>query len=161
MGLIPETFNHPYLLNNTWLSVDIAEERGATRMYPGSHNKHVALSAFNQVLPPPRQRAHVSSWTVVPGSLPASTHSIRRDKLLSPLPVVCLHFTKKCPTSCISKPRRTYPINIYDFWACAYLRERASGYKCTLSLNTLEPVLRGRKHRMIMDREFHSHNSSP
>ncbi|KAK1639174.1 hypothetical protein BDP81DRAFT_392527 [Colletotrichum phormii] len=49
MGLTPETIDHPYLLNAMWYLVDVTEERGATRMYPESHNKNVAPRIINQV----------------------------------------------------------------------------------------------------------------
>lgn len=50
MGLTPETIDHAYLLNAMWYLVDVTEERGATRMYPGSHNKNFAPLVINQVV---------------------------------------------------------------------------------------------------------------
>jgi hypothetical protein len=47
MGLAPETLHHAYLLNALWYLVDVTEENGATRIYPGSHNKNVAPPAIN------------------------------------------------------------------------------------------------------------------
>ncbi|KAF1922669.1 uncharacterized protein M421DRAFT_426685 [Didymella exigua CBS 183.55] len=49
MGLTPETIDHAYLLNAMWYLVDVTEERGATRIYPGSHNRNVAPPVINQV----------------------------------------------------------------------------------------------------------------
>lgn len=42
MGLTPETIDHAYLLNAMWYLEDVTAERGATRLYPGSHDKNVA-----------------------------------------------------------------------------------------------------------------------
>lgn len=51
MGLTPETVDHAYLLNALWYLVDVTGERGATRVYPGSHDKNVApLTAMNHVV---------------------------------------------------------------------------------------------------------------
>ncbi|KAL0930184.1 phytanoyl-dioxygenase family protein [Colletotrichum truncatum] len=49
MGLTPETIDHAYLLNAMWYLIDVTEENGATRIYPGSHNKNVAPSVINKV----------------------------------------------------------------------------------------------------------------
>ncbi|OLN86942.1 hypothetical protein CCHL11_04541 [Colletotrichum chlorophyti] len=49
MGLTPETIDYPYLLNAMWYLVDVTEARGATRVYPGSHNKNVAPPVINEV----------------------------------------------------------------------------------------------------------------
>ncbi|POS75828.1 phytanoyl-CoA dioxygenase, partial [Diaporthe helianthi] len=46
MGLTPETIDHAYLLNAIWYLVDVTEERGATRVYPGSHNQNVSPPNF-------------------------------------------------------------------------------------------------------------------
>ncbi|KAM0814311.1 putative Dioxygenase [Seiridium cardinale] len=49
MGLAPETIDHAYLLNAMWYLVDVTEERGATRVYPGSHNKNAVPAVVNSV----------------------------------------------------------------------------------------------------------------
>ncbi|TDZ67344.1 Dioxygenase [Colletotrichum trifolii] len=49
MGLTPETVDHAYLLNAMWYLVDVTEDKGATRIYPGSHNENVAPPVINAV----------------------------------------------------------------------------------------------------------------
>ncbi|KAK2611617.1 hypothetical protein N8I77_004948 [Diaporthe amygdali] len=48
MGLGPP-IDHPLLLNFVWYLMDATEESGATRLYPGSHNKDVAPPTFNEI----------------------------------------------------------------------------------------------------------------
>lgn len=50
MGLMPETLQHAYLLNAMWYLVDVTDERGATRVYPGSHDKNVSPSTFTEIV---------------------------------------------------------------------------------------------------------------
>lgn len=50
MGLTPDTTNHAYLLGAMWYLVDVTEEKGATRIYPGSHNKNVAPTVINEIV---------------------------------------------------------------------------------------------------------------
>lgn len=49
MGLTPETIDHAYLLNALWYLVDVTDERGATRVFPGSHDKNVAPTSLNDI----------------------------------------------------------------------------------------------------------------
>ncbi|RYO81437.1 hypothetical protein DL766_004716 [Monosporascus sp. MC13-8B] len=50
MGLTPETTEHAYVLGAMWYLTDVTEEKGATRVYPGSHIGNVApLSTMNSV----------------------------------------------------------------------------------------------------------------
>ncbi|TLS26494.1 hypothetical protein PpBr36_04267 [Pyricularia pennisetigena] len=41
MGLTPDTTAHAYVLNMMWYLTDVTDEKGATRIYPGSHVAHV------------------------------------------------------------------------------------------------------------------------
>lgn len=50
MGLAPETVDHAYLLNALWYLVDVTDERGATRVYPGSHDTNVAPTSLNNIV---------------------------------------------------------------------------------------------------------------
>ncbi|GKT50420.1 uncharacterized protein ColSpa_10601 [Colletotrichum spaethianum] len=46
MDMTPNTTNHPYLLTTFWYLTDVTDEKGATRIYPGSHIKNVAPSTY-------------------------------------------------------------------------------------------------------------------
>lgn len=50
MRLTPDTQDKAYLLNAMWYLVDVPEERGATRVYPGSHNKNVVPVCLTDVV---------------------------------------------------------------------------------------------------------------
>lgn len=49
MNKHPETIAFSYGLSFMWYMIDTTEERGATRVYPGSHNKNV-MPAINTVV---------------------------------------------------------------------------------------------------------------
>ncbi|KAF4880190.1 hypothetical protein CGCSCA1_v000914 [Colletotrichum siamense] len=49
MDMTPNTANHPYLLNIFWYLTDVTDEKGATRIYPGSHVKNVAPQQIRDV----------------------------------------------------------------------------------------------------------------
>ncbi|KAH9431591.1 hypothetical protein MCOR02_008881 [Pyricularia oryzae] len=49
MGLTPDTTAHAYVLNMMWYLTDVTDEKGATRIYPGSHVEHVIPEEMNAV----------------------------------------------------------------------------------------------------------------
>ncbi|KAK1975037.1 hypothetical protein LZ30DRAFT_639336 [Colletotrichum cereale] len=85
--MTPFTTNHPYLLNTFWYLTDITDERGATRIYPGSHTKNVE----------PEQIRDIGGS--IPAAAPAGScllldsrtwHSTGVNKTTSTRPVICL-----------------------------------------------------------------------
>lgn len=51
LGFTPETVDHAYLLNAIWYLTDVTAEKGATLVYPGSHDRNVApLGHLNDVV---------------------------------------------------------------------------------------------------------------
>ncbi|KAL0938250.1 phytanoyl-dioxygenase [Colletotrichum truncatum] len=87
MDMTPNTTNHPYLLNIFWNLTDITDEKGATRIYPGSHIKNVVPHHIRDV------------GGSIPAAAPAGScllldsrtwHSTGINKTSSSRPVICL-----------------------------------------------------------------------
>ncbi|KAI9163199.1 Dioxygenase af480 [Paramyrothecium foliicola] len=118
MGLTPETVDHPYLLNAMWYLVEVTEERGATRIYPGSHDKNVAPSVINQV------------GGSIPAAAPAGTcvlldsrtwHSTGINRSDTPRPIILSAFCRF-----FLQPMENYP-DLMDAETKAKLSDRQLG----------------------------------
>ncbi|KAI8209987.1 Dioxygenase [Colletotrichum sp. SAR 10_86] len=49
MVMTPDTTAHAYVLNSMWYLTDVSDEKGATRVYPGSHLMNVLPTSINHV----------------------------------------------------------------------------------------------------------------
>ncbi|KAF5026789.1 hypothetical protein F66182_1073, partial [Fusarium sp. NRRL 66182] len=52
MVMAPDTTAHAYVLNTMWYLTDVSEEKGATRVYPGSHVQNVLPVDINHIVSP-------------------------------------------------------------------------------------------------------------
>lgn len=50
MVMTPDTTAHAYVLNSMWYLTDVSDEKGATRVYPGSHLLNVLPTRINHVV---------------------------------------------------------------------------------------------------------------
>lgn len=152
MGLTPETIDHAYLLNAMWYLVDVTEPRGATRVYPGSHNKNVAPPTINDIVcnhfahiidilfmwnrearsPPQRQRVRFYSSIAVPGTQLGSTrlnpHGLSFCKLSVDSSYKVWRITQR---ALVTRSSRNCPIDSLHFWECPSQRETVSRQQLT------------------------------
>ncbi|TIC90985.1 Dioxygenase [Colletotrichum higginsianum] len=91
MVMSPDTTAHAYVLNAMWYLTDVSEEKGATRVYPGSHVMNVLPADMNHV------------GTSIPAAAPAGScllldsrtwHSTGVNTTDEPRPVILQSFCR-------------------------------------------------------------------
>lgn len=123
MGLTPDTTAHAYVLNMMWYLTDVTDEKGATRIYPGSHVEHVIPEEMNAVVSvcPRRPTSKVVSDTKQGKSIPAA----------APAGSCVLLDSRTWHSTGVNTTEETRPVILQSF--CRFFVRQIENYQANLS----------------------------